>query len=55
MLSIIVLALSFLIFSRQLSVFTEADFELLENALPRILVQYLDLLERLLVRRMAAL
>ena len=52
---VVVFAVSFLIVSREFSVFVEADFELLENALPRILVQYLDLLERLLVRRMAAL
>ena len=52
---VVVFAVSFLIVSREFSVFVEADFELLENALPRILIQYLDLLKRLLVRRMAAL
>ncbi len=39
---VIVFALSFLIVSRQLSVFTGADFELLENALPRVLRPALD-------------
>ncbi len=48
---VIVFALSFLIICRELSVFTNAYFELLENALPRILIPYLDLVERLLVRR----
>jgi O-antigen/teichoic acid export membrane protein len=51
---VIVFALSFLIASRELSVFADTDFELLENALPRILVQYLDVLERFLVRRTTA-
>jgi O-antigen/teichoic acid export membrane protein len=47
---VIVFALSFLIVSRQLSVFTDADFELLKNALPRGVRPLLDLMERLLVR-----
>jgi O-antigen/teichoic acid export membrane protein len=47
---VIVFALSFLLASRQLSVFTEADFELLENALPNVLKPYLDRAERLLAR-----
>ena len=46
---VIVFALSFLIASRQLSVFTDADFELLENAVPRFLVRLLRVLERVLV------
>jgi O-antigen/teichoic acid export membrane protein len=48
---VIVFALSFLIASRELSVFTEADFELLENALPRVLRPALDAAEHLLLRR----
>jgi hypothetical protein len=48
---VIVFALSFLIVSRQLSVFTDTDFELLENALPRSMRPLLDLMEHLLVRR----
>jgi len=47
---VIVFALSYLIVCRQLSVFTEADFELLENAVPRFLLHPLKLLERLFVR-----
>jgi heme A synthase len=47
---IIVFGLSFLIVSRELSVFTENDFGLLENALPRFVWPYLDVMERLLVR-----
>jgi O-antigen/teichoic acid export membrane protein len=47
---VVVFALSFLIVSRQLSVFTEEDFELLENALPRSLRQYLDIMESIVVR-----
>jgi hypothetical protein len=46
---VIVFALSFLIVSRQLSVFTETDFDLLENALPNVLRSSLDLVERLLI------
>jgi hypothetical protein len=48
---VIVFALSFLLVARHLSVFSETDFELLENALPRILVRFLDVLERFLVGR----
>jgi len=48
---VIVFALSFLIVCRKLSVFTVADFELVESALPRILAQYLDVFKRLFVRR----
>jgi hypothetical protein len=48
---VIVFALSFLVVSRQLSVFTQADFELLGNALPRNLGRFLDVLERFLVSR----
>jgi O-antigen/teichoic acid export membrane protein len=51
---VIVFAFSFLIVCRELSVFAETDFDLLENALPRILVQYLDVLERFLVRETTA-
>jgi hypothetical protein len=47
---VIVFALCFLIASRQLSIFTEADFDLLENALPRVLRPYLGKVERILVR-----
>jgi hypothetical protein len=47
---VIVFSLSFLIVSRQLSVFTDADFELLENALPNVLRPFLDMVERFLVR-----
>src|SRR5437899_1108265 len=52
---VIVFALSFLIVSRQLSVFTDADFELLENALPQLLRPSLDVIERLLIRERADL
>jgi hypothetical protein len=48
---VIVFALSFLTVSRELSVFTEADFDLLDNALPRALRLPLDTAERLLLRR----
>jgi O-antigen/teichoic acid export membrane protein len=48
---VIVFALSFLLVCRQLIVFRETDFELLENALPGILGRFLDMLERFLVRR----
>jgi O-antigen/teichoic acid export membrane protein len=51
---VIVFALSFLLVARQLFVFRETDFELLENALPRILVRFLDVLERFLVNRAKA-
>jgi O-antigen/teichoic acid export membrane protein len=47
---VIVFTLSFVIVSRELSVFTEADFELLENAVPRFLVPQLRVLERILLR-----
>ena len=47
---LIVFALSFLIVSRQLSVFTEADFDLLENALPHAVRPSLDMMRSLLVR-----
>jgi len=47
---VITFTLSFLIVSRQLSVFTEADFGLLENALPHVVRPSLDLIERILVR-----
>jgi O-antigen/teichoic acid export membrane protein len=47
---VIVFALCFLIVSRELYVFTEADFDLLENALPHVLRPSLDSIERLLVR-----
>jgi O-antigen/teichoic acid export membrane protein len=46
---VIVFAASFLILCRQFSVFTEADFELLENALPRSLQPGLRLIERVLI------
>jgi hypothetical protein len=47
---VIVFALSFLIVSRELSVFTETDFDLLENALPHVVRPFLDSIEHLLVR-----
>jgi O-antigen/teichoic acid export membrane protein len=47
---VILYGLSFFIVSRELSVFTIADFELLENALPNVLMPSLDIVERLLVR-----
>jgi O-antigen/teichoic acid export membrane protein len=43
-------ALFFLIVCRQLSVFSETDFELLENAAPRFLARLLEALENALVR-----
>jgi len=46
---VIVFALSFLIVSRELSVFTENDFRLLETALPRILTRPFNMLEQFLV------
>jgi O-antigen/teichoic acid export membrane protein len=46
---VIVFALCFLTVSRELSVFTEDDFELLGNALPNVLRPSLDLVERLLI------
>ena len=45
---VIVFGLCFLIVSRELSVFTDVDFELFENALPRALGPYLDIIERLM-------
>ncbi len=48
---VIVFALSFLIVCRGLAVFAGADFELLERAVPRVVRPYLDVMERLLVRR----
>jgi O-antigen/teichoic acid export membrane protein len=48
---VIVFDLSFLIVSRELSVFTETDFDLLENALPKVLGSALDTAEHLLLRR----
>src|SRR3989475_6423693 len=51
---VIVFALSFLLACRQLSVFTEDDFELLENALPQNLGRILHVLERFLVNRSTA-
>src|SRR2546426_9331266 len=51
---VIVFGLSFLVVCRQLSVFTETDFELLESALPRILGGSLGILERFLVSRTTA-
>ncbi len=48
---VIVFALSFLIVCRKLSVFTAADFELVESALPRILARYLDVFKRLTTAR----
>jgi len=50
---VIVFALCFLIICRELSVFTQADFELLEDAVPRFLVRSLRVLERALFRRVA--
>src|SRR2546427_970995 len=51
---VIVFGLSFLLVCRQLSVFSKTDFELLENALPRILGRFLKTLERFLVNRTMA-
>jgi hypothetical protein len=47
---VVVFAFSFLIVSRLLSVFTETDFELLENALPDAIRPALAIMERFLVR-----
>jgi O-antigen/teichoic acid export membrane protein len=47
---VVVFTISFLVVSRQLSVFTEADFELLENALPHVARPYMAIVERVLVR-----
>jgi O-antigen/teichoic acid export membrane protein len=51
---VIVFTLSFLLACRQLFVFTDADFELLENALPQAVRPLLDVVERLLVRERAS-
>ena len=51
---VIIFFLTFLVVSRQLSVFSKTDFELLENALPQILGRFLDVLERFLVNRTRA-
>ena len=51
---VIVFAVSFLLVCRRLFVFSETDFELLENALPRILGRFLEVLERFLVNRTTA-
>jgi O-antigen/teichoic acid export membrane protein len=48
---VVVFVLAFLFVGRVLSIFTETDFELLENALPHVLVDYLGVIERFLVRR----
>jgi hypothetical protein len=48
---VVAFVLAFLIVGRELSIFTETDFELLENALPHLLVHYLGVIERFLVRR----
>jgi len=48
---IIVYVVSFPIITRQLSVFTEADFELLRNALPQRLSRSLQTVERFLIRK----
>jgi hypothetical protein len=45
---VVLFILNFLAASRALSVFTEADFELLENALPEALRSVLEVVERLL-------
>jgi len=47
----IVFAICFLFVSRELSVFTDADFELLGNALPVSVKPYLLIMERFLTRR----
>jgi O-antigen/teichoic acid export membrane protein len=47
---LIIFALCFLIASRALLVFTNDDFDLLENALPRFLTPLLRTLERILIR-----
>ena len=47
----IVFVLSFLLVCRELSVFTEDDFELLENAVPGFLRPTLEVTERFLVRK----
>ena len=48
---IVVYVVSFPIIARQLSVFTEADFELLRNALPQRLRHSLRAVERFLIRK----
>ena len=47
---VVVFAICFPIIARQLSVFVEADFKLLENALPQLLRPSLEVMERLLIR-----
>jgi O-antigen/teichoic acid export membrane protein len=47
---VILFGLCYLIVSRELSIFTDADFELLQNALPSVLKPYLGWVERLLTR-----
>jgi O-antigen/teichoic acid export membrane protein len=51
---VIVFAIFFLLVCRQLFVFSETDFELLENALPRILGRFLGVVRRFLVNRTSA-
>ena len=50
---VIAFVLSFLFVCRELSVFTEADFELLENAVPSALIPLLEVIEGFLVRGIA--
>ena len=50
-----VFAICFSIIARQFSVFVEADFKLLENALPQLLRPSLDAIERILIRERADL
>ena len=52
---IVVFAICFPIIARQLSVFVEVDFTLLENALPQLLRPSLDVIEHLLIRESAGL
>jgi len=47
---IVIFTITFLVVSRQFSVFMGADFELLGNALPHVARPSLDTMERLLVR-----
>src|SRR6266581_4903231 len=50
---VIAFVFSFLFVCRELSVFTEADFELLENAVPSALIPLLEVIEGFLVRGIA--